>query len=273
MKCERIALQEHYSCVKGGVLKIYCLDNPLKENPDWVRPMVIVVPGGAYRFVSHRENEPVATEFLAKGYHACVLEYLCSTEGVCYPEQLFELACAVDYLKKNAERLFINPKEIFAMGFSAGGHLVADYSLEFPSIGARCGEDLDTYIKAVGLCYPVIDEHDDTFENLLLGYSDKEKAQLKAELKLSDRVTESTPPTFVWTTAKDRLVPAQNSLRYALALSQKGVPYELHVYPIGDHGLSNASLELNDDREASPIVSSWTTEMIRFFRSYCTEKY
>ena len=79
-------------------------------------------------------------------------------------------------------------------------------------------------------------------------------------------------PTFLWTTAEDRLVPSQNSLRYALALADHGVPYELHVYPKGGHGMANGSMEINDDKEAAAILSVWTKDMARFFRSYCKEK-
>ena len=273
MKCETIRLKDHYDCVAGGVLKIFCLDEPFDTASDWVRPMVIVVPGGGYRFVSKREGEPIAADFLAKGYHACVLEYLCEPQGVHYPEQLLELACAVDYIKKNAARLFVNSDEVFAVGFSAGGHLVADYAVEYATLSERFDAPLETGVKAVGLCYPVINDHEESFESLLHGYPDEEKSELKENLKVNRRVTESTPPTFLWTTATDKTVPAQNTLRYALALAQNGVPYELHVYPKGSHGAANGSVELNKEDDSLPVLSSWTKDMARFFRGFCREKY
>ena len=79
-------------------------------------------------------------------------------------------------------------------------------------------------------------------------------------------------PTFLWTTAEDRLVPSQNSLRYALALADHGVPYKLHVYPKGGHGMSNGSMEINDDKEAAAILSVWPKDMASFFKSYCKDK-
>ena len=272
MQYETICLKELYSCLRGGSLKVLCLDNPWGDGRAWARPAVIVVPGGAYAFVSKREGEPVAANFLSAGYQVCVLEYLCSADGASYPEQLFELGCAVDYLKSNAERLHINPKEVFAVGFSAGGHLVADFANEHQTLKARTGLPIDASPAAVGLCYPVINDHDDSFDNLLCGYEGKEKAALKEALKLNQTVGKQTPPTFLWTTAEDKLVPPHNTLDQALALSQNGIPFECHVYPLGGHGKSNGSAEINDDAVGNDILSAWVKDMARFFRSFCVEK-
>ena len=272
MKCEIVELKDIYACVEGGTLSFTGLDDPI-GNDEWVRPMVIVIPGGAYRFVSKREGEPIAADFLAKGYQVAVLQYLCCEQGAKYPEQLYELACAVDYIKKNAKRLRVNPEEIFLVGFSAGGHLVADYSNEHFSLRERGGVRLETTATAVGLAYPVIDDHEDSFENLLCGYDRREKESIKKQLDLTRRVNEKTPPTFLWTTAEDGLVPAQNSLRYALALADGKIPYELHVFPKGGHGMANGSMELNENEIAGRILSVWTGDMCRFFRSFCREKY
>lgn len=265
---EIVKLRERYPFVNGGEIEILCMENP-SGREGYLRPMVVVVPGGAYRFVSEREGMPVAMDFLKERYQVCVLKYLCSPQGATYPEQLLELAAAVDYIKKNAARLRVDPEEIFLVGFSAGGHLVADYSLESRTLNDKRKTALDTAISAVGLCYPVIDDHEDSLDNLLCGYAGEEKAALKEHLRLSRLVTADTPPTFLWTTAEDRLVPPQNSLRYALALADCGVPYELHVYPKGGHGLSNGSPEINDDLEAARMISVWTKDMARFFRFYC----
>ena len=269
---EIVKLCERYPFVNGGEIEILCMENP-SGREGYLRPMVVVVPGGAYRFVSGREGAPIAADFFRAGYQVCTLKYLCSEQGASYPEQLLELAAAVDYVKKNAKRLAVNPEEIFAVGFSAGGHLVADYSLEHTTLNEKRKTSLDTAIKGVGLSYPVIDDHEDSLDNLLCGYEGEEKAALKESLRLSRRVNEDTPPTFLWTTAEDRLVPPQNSLRYALALADHGVPYELHVYPKGGHGMANGSLEINDDVEAAAILSVWTKDMARFFRSYCKEPF
>ena len=267
---EIVRLNEIYPFVQGGEIELLCMEDLSGQAQG--RPMVVVVPGGAYSFVSEREGMPVASDFLKERFQVCVLKYLCAPQGATYPEQLLELAAAVDYIKSSAIRLSVDPKEIFLVGFSAGGHLVADYSLEQFTLNEKKHTAFDTSVAAVGLCYPVIDDHDGSYDNLLCGYAGEEKAALKEYLKLPRLVTERTPPTFVWTTAEDRLVPPQNSLRYALALADHSVPFELHVYPKGGHGMANGSMEINDDAEAAAILSVWPKDMARFFRSYCKEK-
>lgn len=199
--------------------------------PDWKRPAVIVVPGGAYWGVSKREGEPVASQFLARGFQTFILTYLCSPDGVSYPEQLIELSAAVDYVKKHAAEYNVNADEVFVVGFSAGGHLTADLAVEYASVKEKSGLELDCRPKAVGLGYPVISSkagHEDSYINLLSGYTEEARGELMKSLDLDQEVTDDTPPAFIWTTSTDTCVPsrqfsalrlsageAQNSLRAA----------------------------------------------------------
>ena len=96
--------------------------DPWNQPPNWKRPAVIIVPGGGYEKVSRREGEPTAMQFIARGFQAFVLNYTVGGEkGASYPEQLFEVAACVDYVRKNAAEYGVNSKEIFVIGFSAGG--------------------------------------------------------------------------------------------------------------------------------------------------------
>jgi len=63
-------------------------------------------------------------------------------------------------------------------------------------------------------------------------------------------VTRDNPPTFLFHTADDPSVPVSNSIRYATACLQKGVPAELHVYEAGQHGVGLAT--------DLPRLRSWT---------------
>ena len=55
------------------------------------------------------------------------------------------------------------------------------------------------------------------------------------------QVTPQTPPTFLWHTAEDGAVPVENSLMFAAALHKAGVPFEVHVYQKGNHGIGLAN--------------------------------
>ena len=274
MITKNVELTDCYSKLKGGKLRMLLSENPWDSgHSDWIRPAVIVVPGGGYHFVSRREAEPVASWFYAAGYQVFTLEYLCRPQGVGYPEQLLELACAMDYVKRNAEEFFINKDEIFVVGFSAGGHLVADLCNEYAEVPSLYGGMLDCKPTGAALCYPVTESNSGTFENLTFNLSDERREELKTKLDLSARVTSATPPTFIWTTAEDDIVPVHNSLNYALALDRAKVPFELHVYPHGRHGLSTGMREINEREEPClNDVFHWLGDCARFFRFFCKER-
>jgi dipeptidyl aminopeptidase/acylaminoacyl peptidase len=141
--------------------------------------------------------------------------------------------------------------------------------VEYDSISEKYGKELDCKPTAVGLAYPVISSihgHMGTYENLLYGYSEEARAELLKTLNLDEAVTENTVPSFIWTTAEDACVPPDNSLRFALALDKKGVPYELHVYPKGQHGLSTAKPEINLNLPKEiQRASKWLDDCVAFF--------
>ena len=276
MKNYTVDLKTLYN-VMGGTLECTLMENPWDgPNPDWKRPAVIVVPGGAYAMVSRREGWPVATEFLTRGFQTFVLTYLCNPGGARYPEQLTELACAVDYVRKNAAELNVNPDEIFVVGFSAGGHLTANLAVEWFDVSSKSGMELDCKPTAVGLGYPVITKkagYVSTHNNLLEGYSEEAQEELLKTLNLDEGVTEKTAPSFIWTTATDSAVPASNSLAFALALAKNNVPYELHIYPQVNHGSSTGSLEINGAQAGIDRISEWMECCAKFFKLYVTEKF
>ena len=268
-----IELKEHYN-VAGGRLTPYTIDCPKSDGSDWRRPAVIVVPGGGYEHVSKREGAPVACHFLARGFQAFVLDYLVAPDGVRYPEQLHELASAVDYVKKHADEFHINRDEIFVIGFSAGGHLSASLAVNHSAVSQIVGEKLDCKIRAVGLGYPVINAelgHTRSYDNLLAGYTEEQKQGLLKGLNPDKAVTRKTVPAFIWTTATDSTVPAINSLKFAEALAEKGIKYELHIYPKGDHGSSTCDLEVNGAIHEKN--RQWIDNCAEFFRLFTVEKY
>lgn len=277
MKNDKIDLKAIYN-IKGGTLTSYVIDNPLDNSEKaWCRGAVIIVPGGAYRFCSKREQEVVALEFLSRGYNAFVLEYLTSPDGVHYPEQLLELACAVDYVRKNAQALSINPDEIFAVGFSAGGHLVASLSTDYNIASELYGDDsLCPKLTAAGLIYPVISDeygHTESHENLFKG-TDVSYVEKYIPLTRMDTLASSrTAPAFIFSTFEDKTVSPINSLEYAKALDKVGIRYELHIYSNGGHGMSVATAEINDNATGIERNRHWLDDCAAFFREFTVEKF
>ena len=229
-----------------GNLYTYFLDSSIEMRPNEKRPVILMCPGGGYEMTSDREAEPMAMQFLAMGYHVAILRY-----SVCparYPAALLQVAESVLYLKEHADEYHIDPEKIVVQGCSAGGHLAANYGIAWnsPFMTKLMGMENDPERLCVAgllLCYPVITSgekaHEESFRNLL-GEQYEEK---KEELSLENQVTPDTPPTFLWHTATDETVPVENSLYFFQACLQQGVSAELHIYPVGGHGLSLANEE------------------------------
>ena len=229
-----------------GNLYTYFLDSSIEMRPNEKRPVILMCPGGGYEMTSDREAEPMAMQFLAMGYHVAVLRY--SVCPVRYPAALLQVAESVLYLKEHADEYHIDPEKIVVQGCSAGGHLAANYGIAWnsPFLTKLMGMENDPERLCVAgllLCYPVITSgekaHEESFRNLL-GEQYEEK---KEELSLENQVTPDTPPTFLWHTATDETVPVENSLYFFQACLQQGVSAELHIYPVGGHGLSLANEE------------------------------
>lgn len=231
-----------------GQLYTYIIDNSIHMRINQKRPIILICPGGGYCMTSDREAEPVAIQYLSRGYHAAILRY--SVNPAEYPVALLQLAASVKYLKENAEKYHIDKNKIILQGFSAGGHLAGCLGVLWNSTELKNAFRIATdelKPRAMILSYPVITSgefaHKDSFVNLL----GKRYEKLKEELSLEKRVNQDTVPTFLWHTTDDELVPVENSLLLFEALKRAGVPVELHIYQHGRHGLSLANYETSEE--------------------------
>lgn len=236
-----------------ALMQLYCLDNSEDIERDRRRPLVLILPGGGYRYLSFREAEPVAVRLLGMGCHAAVLHY--SVAPVTFPAQLLQVFSAIHTLRCNAETWHINPGRIIVMGFSAGGHAAASAGVFWskPHYAQLLNlEPKDVRPDALALCYPVITSgpfaHPGSIE-CLTGSAD---SPYRGTVSLEKQVSSDVPPCFIWHTVTDSAVPVENSLMFASALRKNRVPFELHLFANGGHGLSLANAEVyGQDRQAS----------------------
>ena len=240
-------------------LTAYCPDNSPEIDMKRLRPSVLICPGGGYAYTSEREAEPVALQFLARGCNAFVLRYSCSPER--YPAALLEVSAAVALIRRRAAEFNADPHKIAVCGFSAGGHLATCAGLLWnePFIADTLKiEKRDNRPDGMILCYSVITSgekaHRDSFDALLGKNADQ---QVLAKLSLENRVHDDVPPAFIWHTFEDSCVPVENSLFLASALRKHNIPFELHIYPYGDHGLSLCTSEVNGNKSSNPHCSTW----------------
>jgi acetyl esterase/lipase len=228
-------------------LKAYICDSMPNFNNR--RKAVLVIPGGGYSGVcTDREGDAVARAFLAEGFNAFVLRYSVKPYATDF-RPLIQAATSIKYIRENAEHFSTDPDRIFVVGFSAGGHLAGSAGVfwNHPILSETLGDVSNGICRPTGmiLCYPVITSGSFAHRGSFLNLCGKDNAtdEEMAIYSLENFVNSETPPAFIWHTFADTCVPVENSLLMASALRENGVPFELHIYPEGDHGLSLATPE------------------------------
>lgn len=240
----KTAISKKYT---DAILESY-IHEPYDELAINKRKAVIVCPGGGYRALSEREGEPIALQYFAAGANAFVLRYSLGEKAADFAP-LIEACLAIKYVREHAEEYHIDPDYVYITGFSAGGHLSAwaGTSWHTEPVLSEIGNANPEICKptATILCYPVISSaefrHEDSFV-VLRGEKDY-SSDHPDPFSLECLVDEHTSPAFIWHTFADNAVPVQNSILYAQALANNHIPFELHIYPNGVHGLALCNKE------------------------------
>jgi len=298
MYCEKIKLYEGREDV---TLAAYVWDDAVDLLNGKKRPAVIICPGGAYLNLSNAEGEPVALAFANMGYNAFVLKYSVYSEGIengdmfaavgqgvkehcIFPKPMQDIGAAMLYIREHSEAWHINMDQVAICGFSAGAHNCAMYSVYWdkPEIAGFFGVDPMMLRPAASiLAYPITDyvylqagsgKSEDPvaaslFEDSSLAFLGTKTPSDKLLYKVSPvyLVSQNTPPTFLWATSEDNLVPVQHSILMARSLSDAGIPFELHIFEKGMHGLGTAAeagasnlMEVNDEAAKwIPMCHKW----------------
>ena len=212
-----------------------------------VRPCMLVVPGGGYRYVSSTEADPVARTFYAAGYNVFVLAYTVNyLDEPLKLQPLMDIARAVRIIRYHAEKCSVDPDKMAVCGFSAGAHLCASLCVHYSDISDPDPKyaPISARPDAAVLGYPVITSgeyaHKDSFTALLGADAGEKELEY---MSLEKHVTGDMPPCFLWQTASDESVPVENSYLFAMACRKAGVPFAHHVFSEGIHGMSVATEE------------------------------
>lgn len=224
------------------------------------RGAVLICPGGGYSNTSPREAEPIALKFNAAGFHAFVLYYSCAPRR--HPQPLLDASRAMCIIRSNAEEWKVDEDKIAVCGFSAGGHLAASLGVFYDKPYLKNVEGIEEGLNkpnALILVYPVISSgefaHRLSFSRLL---GENPSVEELEEMSLENAVSDKVPPTFLMHTYEDISVPIENSLLFAAALRKSNVPFEMHIYPRGPHGISLATEETRrENGENYPHTATW----------------
>ncbi len=226
---------------------------------------IIVCPGGGYTKKAFHEGEPIAQMLNQAGVHAYVLQYRVAPYH--HPAPLADAQRAIRLVRFLAEENNILPDHIGILGFSAGGHLAVSAGVHYDQELYHSDDPIDLVSArpdCIIPCYGVISfgkfAHRGSAANLL---GKPYEALTEEEILFHSGeccINENTPPCFIWHTAEDGSVPVENSLHLAMALSACKVPFSLHVFPNGRHGVG-----LGQD---IPLTNSWPDLLCKWLKQY-----
>lgn len=232
-------IYEQINLIENTFVEVYVPEKPTS----YVKDALLIIPGGGYgEICDDREGEPIAHEFMQKGYACFVLHYSVG-EKAKFPKPLIEASLAMKYIKDNAYKYNINSNRVFVTGFSAGGHLAASLGILwhldeiYSEINMAYGYNKPTGILPI---YPVISAnvptHICSFQNILGNKNPTKEEFDKYSLELY--VDEKSSPAFICHTSTDEAVPVYNSLCLATAYAKAGLSFELHIFKDAPHGIA-----------------------------------
>jgi acetyl esterase/lipase len=227
---------------------------------------IVICPGGGYGTLAPHEGDQYARFLNENGVAGFVLKYRLGSSGYRYPAMLQDAARAVRTVRARAAEWKLDAKKVGIMGSSAGGHLASTLLTHFDAGKPEDAEVIERQSSRpdVGiLCYAVITmgqfTHQGSKHNLL---GPSPSAELVRDLSNELQVTSNTPPCFIWHTWEDTVVPVENSLQFAEELRKNGVPFELHIYQKGGHGLGLGTREWNPARR-----HPWTADLVFWLKT------
>lgn len=230
---------------------------------------IVVCPGGSYSWLDKKtEGIGVAEWLQSQGISAYVLYYRVQggfsfasgyrylIRGHQYPDAQEDLKSAILWLRTHADSLGIDPNRIGAMGFSAGGHLVASAGALFEKASRP------NFVVPV---YPVVTLRQKPYvhkrsRRALLGEYRKWSKEWRDSLSLEEKIGSTMPPTFLVNCVDDPIVHYHNSELLDSALTAHQISHRYIQYKQGGHGFGA------DTIKAGPEAIAWKQEFLNWLK-------
>ena len=228
---------------------------------------LVICPGGGYGGLASHEGEGYARWLNSHGVTCFVLKYRLGSHGYRHPAMINDAARAVRWLRANAAQYQLDVHRVGIMGSSAGGHLASTLLTHFNAGDTNSTDPIERQSSRPDLgilCYAVITmgpfTHRGSHNNLI---GTNATPELEKYLSSEEQVTPETPPCFLWTTFEDKTVPMENTLMFAAALRKNNVPFDLHVYQKGGHGMG-----LGDKKNPSTPAHPWAADCLFWLKQH-----
>ncbi|MCH4207593.1 MAG: alpha/beta hydrolase [Solobacterium sp.] len=223
------------------------------EDTKHIHGTIMVSHGGGFETCTGCEGFNVAEYFNRMGYNTAILTYRLKPYNRL--DALEDIKRAMRVLRSMKDELHISDK-IAAMGFSAGAMLSANLATHFDYGNSvsddrieRCSSRPDACVMGYGAFSDVAFPGNFFLNN---PFKDPRRAE-SVFLSPEECLSSDTPPFFIWQTISD---DPRNAMQLGWRLTQHGIPFELHCFPEGVHGLALA--DGNNDLDMNlPHVAHW----------------
>lgn len=203
----------------------------LEPHTGPARGLVIVCAGGAFMFKSDYEADHVARFFHNAGFQAAILDYRV------YPytqeHWLADGQRAIRYARAHAAKWNVRPDRIAMLGFSAGGMLTGMCSTLYDAGDPDAADPVERVSSrpdTAVVCYGSFCRA--SFPQGGLNYN-LEAQRETARFAPEKNIREDCPPFFLFENLDD---DPRGILRMGQELADRGILFELHLFPTGKHG-------------------------------------
>ena len=251
-----------YATVEGQELK---LDLAWPKGLDHAVPAVVVIHGGGWSAGKRQDMAGFMREAAAHGFVSATVSYRLTPKHP-FPAQVEDVKAAVRYLRAHADELKIDPKQIGALGVSAGAHLAmmlgtmdSGDGLEGNGGNPEQPSKVQAVVSFVGPCNLVRDDYSQMATQILQAFVGGPPTEKKTECRQASPITyvnKGDAPILLFFGTKDPLISFDQAFEMATALTKAEVPARVELIVGAGHGwlgeemarTIHASLAFFDDK-------------------------
>lgn len=197
------------------------------------RPAIVFFFGGGWNGGTPSQFYPHCSYLASRGMVAMSAEYRVKSRNKTTPFDCVEDGkAAVRWIRKNADKLGVDPKKVAAGGGSAGGHVAAATA----TVPGLEGDDQDKTISsspdALVLFNPV-------YDNGPKGYGYERVKDRYKEISPLHNINKGMAPAIVFLGTKDKLIPVETAKDFQARMRKVGSRSELMLFEGAAHGFFN----------------------------------
>ncbi|MCH2081518.1 MAG: alpha/beta hydrolase [Saprospiraceae bacterium] len=244
-----------YKIEKGFQLEVYIF-KPQNFDPLKKYAALAAFHGGGWTIGDASFTIESAQHAADHGLIGFSVEYRLSNQDDITPrEAMQDTRDFIKWLRQNADSLSVNPDQIIAKGFSAGGHLVSSTTV--------LQENQESIPNAMILISPALDTRDDYFKSLLK--RGKNSSALSPLENLKEGL--NMPKILLLQGRTDNLTPTKFAEEFDKRMNELGYDCELVIYEGCGHLFTPSHLDDTGWPQSDPaIVKKAFEKQVEFYQ-------